>query len=164
MLVHAPLRHGSRRDTSPTGRGKPWSRISPASPLGKLSSVSETEEVSPRLPLRGSCRAPARLRGRVSSPGPLRQASSAAGVSCLRARQVRCFPACKLPGRVRYLCYPNESPQLSLGAFIWIRQRPTLPGRLQPSTIGAERLNFCVRDGNRWIPFAIVTGMPLKGG
>ena len=40
-----------------------------------------------------------------------------------------------------------------------IRQRPTLPGRLQPSTIGAERLNFCVRYGNRWIPFAIATGM-----
>ena len=40
-----------------------------------------------------------------------------------------------------------------------IRQRPTLPGRLQPSTIGAERLNFCVRYGNRWIPFAIVTGI-----
>ena len=55
-----------------------------------------------------------------------------------------------------------KNPQLSLGAFIWIRQRPTLPGRLQPSTIGAERLNFCVRDGNRWIPFAIVTGMPLR--
>ena len=44
-----------------------------------------------------------------------------------------------------------------------IRQRPTLPGRLQPSTIGAERLNFCVRYGNRWDPFAIVTGMPMKG-
>ena len=42
-----------------------------------------------------------------------------------------------------------------------IRQRPTLPGRLQPSTIGAERLNFCVRYGNRWDPFAIVTGILL---
>ena len=41
-----------------------------------------------------------------------------------------------------------------------IRQCPTLPGRHQPSTIGAERLNFCVRYGNRWIPFAITTGMP----
>ena len=40
-----------------------------------------------------------------------------------------------------------------------MRQRPTLPGRLQPSTIGAERLNFCVRYGNRWDPFAIVTGI-----
>ena len=38
------------------------------------------------------------------------------------------------------------------------RQRPTLPGRLQPSTISAKRLNFCVRYGNRWIPLAIVTG------
>ena len=39
-----------------------------------------------------------------------------------------------------------------------IRRRPTLPGRCQPSTIGAERLNFCVRDGNRWVPLAIATG------
>ena len=41
---------------------------------------------------------------------------------------------------------------------IGIRRRPTLPGRVQPSTIGAEGLNFCVRYGNRWDPFAIVTG------
>ena len=41
---------------------------------------------------------------------------------------------------------------------IGIRRRPTLPGRVQPSTIGAEGLNFCVRDGNRWDPFAIATG------
>ena len=40
-----------------------------------------------------------------------------------------------------------------------IRRRPTLPGRCQPSTIGAERLNFCVRYGNRWDPLAIVTGI-----
>ena len=53
----------------------------------------------------------------------------------------------------------KEKPQTSSEAFLCgIRQRPTLPGRLQPSTIGAERLNFCVRYGNRWIPFAIVTG------
>ena len=43
-------------------------------------------------------------------------------------------------------------------SVIGIRQRSTLPGRLQPSTIDAEGLNFCVRDGNRWNPFAIVTG------
>ena len=42
--------------------------------------------------------------------------------------------------------------------LIGIRRRPTLPGRVQPSTIGAERLNFCVRYGNRWDPFAIATG------
>ena len=49
-----------------------------------------------------------------------------------------------------------------VGCFLFgIRQRPTLPGRLQPSTIGAERLNFCVRYGNRWDPFAITTGILL---
>ena len=41
---------------------------------------------------------------------------------------------------------------------IGIRRRPTLPGRVQPSTIGAAGLNFCVRYGNRWNPFAIATG------
>ena len=54
----------------------------------------------------------------------------------------------------------RRKPRLCLDLLLFgIRQRPTLPGRLQPSTIGAERLNFCVRYGNRWIPFAIVTGM-----
>ena len=43
-----------------------------------------------------------------------------------------------------------------------IRRRPTLPGRVQPSTIGAEGLNFCVRYGNRWDPFAIATGNGIK--
>ena len=45
---------------------------------------------------------------------------------------------------------------------IGIRRRPTLPGRVQPSTIGAEGLNFCVRYGNRWDPFAIATGNCIK--
>ena len=50
-----------------------------------------------------------------------------------------------------------------LGSVLFgIRQRPTLPGRLQPSTIGAERLNFCVRYGNRWDPFAIVIGIFMR--
>ena len=40
-----------------------------------------------------------------------------------------------------------------------MRQRPTLPGRLQPSTIGVLRLNFCVRNGNRWNPQAITTAI-----
>ncbi len=36
---------------------------------------------------------------------------------------------------------------------VW--QRPTLPPK--GSTIGAEGLNFRVRDGNGWFPFAVVT-------
>ena len=38
------------------------------------------------------------------------------------------------------------------------RRRPNLPGRVQPSTFGAKRLNYCVRNGNRWNPLAITTG------
>ena len=56
---------------------------------------------------------------------------------------------------------PKGKHPTFVGCFPFgIRQCPTLPGRHQPSTIGAERLNFCVRYGNRWIPFAITTGMP----
>ena len=59
------------------------------------------------------------------------------------------------------LGFQNETDPTLWGLFRFgIRQCPTLPGRHQPSTIGAERLNFCVRYGNRWIPFAITTGMP----
>ena len=39
-----------------------------------------------------------------------------------------------------------------------IRQRPTLPLSLPSSTIGAEGLNFRVRNGNGWIPLAMATG------
>ena len=57
---------------------------------------------------------------------------------------------------------PNEK-ELSIAElfFIWNPATTYSPGRLQPSTIGAERLNFCVRYGNRWDPFAIVTGILL---
>ena len=41
--------------------------------------------------------------------------------------------------------------------FFCNRRRPYLPGRVQPSTSSAEGLNFCVRDENRWIPFAMYT-------
>ena len=39
------------------------------------------------------------------------------------------------------------------------RQRPTFPGSFPPSIIGAKELNYCVRDGNRCILPAIVTGL-----
>ena len=41
---------------------------------------------------------------------------------------------------------------------IGIRQRLILPGRVQPSTFSTGELNFCVRDGNRWILSVIATG------
>ena len=39
-----------------------------------------------------------------------------------------------------------------------IRQRPILPGRVQPSTFGTGELNCCVRYGNRWDLSVIATG------
>src|SRR5438552_4867277 len=41
--------------------------------------------------------------------------------------------------------------------FTMFRQRPTLPPRLQGSTIGAGGLNFRVRDGTGCLPSAIAT-------
>src|SRR4051794_7031603 len=47
---------------------------------------------------------------------------------------------------------------LSDDPFVLIkRRRPTLPGPCEPSTIGAERLNFSVRNGKRCFPLAIAT-------
>ena len=51
-----------------------------------------------------------------------------------------------------------ECSAIELLRNIKFRQRPILPGRVQPSTFGTEGLNFCVRDGNRWDPLAIATG------
>ncbi|MCW2921477.1 MAG: hypothetical protein JWL76_1351 [Thermoleophilia bacterium] len=39
-----------------------------------------------------------------------------------------------------------------------IRRRPTLPGSCPPSTIGATRLDFSVRNGKRYDPCATTTG------
>ena len=43
------------------------------------------------------------------------------------------------------------------------RQRPILPGRVQPSTFGTGELNYCVRYGNRWDLSVITTGR-FSGG
>ena len=52
----------------------------------------------------------------------------------------------------------TKSPSLPTGAFLdLIGRRPTLPHTRACSTIGAEGLNFRVRDGNGWDPFARIT-------
>jgi hypothetical protein len=42
------------------------------------------------------------------------------------------------------------------------RRRPTLPGSYPPSTIGPERLNFRVRNGNGCFPLGMTTGKTAK--
>lgn len=53
----------------------------------------------------------------------------------------------------------DKTPAPSAGVLSeQFRQRPTLPGSLPPSTIGAGGLNFRVRDGNGCGPTAMATG------
>jgi hypothetical protein len=46
---------------------------------------------------------------------------------------------------------------MQTGPFELTGQLPSLPHTCACSTIGAERLNFRVRDGNGWVPLAKVT-------
>ena len=52
----------------------------------------------------------------------------------------------------------NEKKEASLLPLRGNRQRPILPGRVQPSTFGTGELNCCVRYGNRWALSVITTG------
>ena len=52
----------------------------------------------------------------------------------------------------------NKKGWFLKSSFFSNRQRPTFPGSFPPSIIGARELNCCVRDGNRCILSAIVTG------
>ena len=53
---------------------------------------------------------------------------------------------------------------MKTGFLIEIRQRPILAVGVPTTTFGASKLNFCVRNGNRWVLTAIITGMaPLVG-
>ncbi len=38
---------------------------------------------------------------------------------------------------------------------------PIFPGSRPPSIVGANELNFCVRDGNRWTLIAINTNYSI---
>ena len=51
----------------------------------------------------------------------------------------------------------KKAPGMIPGLFVLIGRRPTLPRTCARSTIGAERLNYRVRDGNGWDPLARIT-------
>ena len=51
----------------------------------------------------------------------------------------------------------RTGPQMGPRSLEEIRRRPTLPGSLLPSTIGAGGLNFRVRNGNGCDPTAMAT-------
>src|SRR5688572_13689797 len=51
----------------------------------------------------------------------------------------------------------QKAHRVRVGFLELIGRRPTLPHTRACSTIGAERLNFRVRDGNGWDPLARIT-------
>ena len=83
---------------------------------------------------------------------PLEPKSSASANSANRAYLVT-------PPRIELGLPPWKGGVLTAWPWSHInRQRPTFPGSFPPSIIGAKELNFCVRDGNRCVLPAIVTG------
>ena len=72
---------------------------------------------------------------------------------CLRRAFARLSPNDKKARRARML----GRAFCCLVGWMFIGRRPTLPHTRACSTIGAERLNYRVRDGNGWNPLATVT-------
>ena len=79
--------------------------------------------------------------------------SDAVNLSALRFSIFYC-PAYQVPWEDRK---PNTKKDTPSGVPLSNQRLPILPGRLQPSTFGVYELNYCVRDGNRWILIAIAT-------
>ena len=50
----------------------------------------------------------------------------------------------------------RKDPSGRLGLVLAL---PIFPGSHPPSIVGADELNFCVRDGNRWTLIAINTNL-----
>jgi hypothetical protein len=63
------------------------------------------------------------------------------------------------PAEIPFLLFRAFPPVNSVTRKQKTRQRPTLPPRLQGSTIGAGGLNCRVRNGNGCFPSAIATGI-----
>ena len=62
------------------------------------------------------------------------------------------------------LCVCSSHSARKAGIPLAMKRLARPPGRSMPSTFTADELNFRVRNGNRWILVAIITGMaPLVG-
>ena len=68
------------------------------------------------------------------------------------------------PGKREHKEYTKKRPHAVALMIIW--QCSIFPGRRQPSIFDDEKLNFCVRNENRWILLSIatrsgiITGLP----
>ena len=74
---------------------------------------------------------------------------------CSSSSYCPAFP--RSPGRTLHACIYNKRDTPFDVSLLLNQRLPILPGRHQPSTFGVYELNYCVRDGNRWILVAIAT-------
>ena len=64
-------------------------------------------------------------------------------------------------GSFRALCEnEKKAPQEILRSFVLAL--PIFPGRLQPSIVSRNELNYCVRNGNRWTLTLISTNYVIR--
>ena len=130
--------------------------------------------------VRGVARRPSRSTPSIRSSAtgsrgcsaPIRRSPSACG-ACGRSERRRTRGRRRTTSTQRPSLTPDagavgperrEGDTLSCVPFLeLIRRRPTLPGALAPSTIGAGGLNFSVRNGKRCTP-AAMTAESVKGG
>ena len=71
-------------------------------------------------------------------------------------------PSIVLPSQVSSGHFPPEAENeqkrnRTLSCAVIVLALPIFPGSHPPSIVGANELNFCVRDGNRWTLAAINT-------
>ena len=148
-----------RRARRRGGRSQSPRRDSVAAPALGAAAVRAPRPSAPRHPTRSrprSWRPTGHRRSRRSRPPGARRRL----VSTLRrgaaARRIFHYGSCRR-GASGYV--NAKTPARKAGVFgRKNRRRPTLPGGLPPSTIGAGGLNCRVRNGNGCVPAAMVTG------
>ena len=97
------------------------------------------------------------MRGGGSVRAPARHPALASPIWARRSSESE--PYARWPPSMRWTRFPRTRTSRSEAArSIKNRRRPTLPGPCEPSTIGAEGLNFSVRNGKRCFPLAKATG------
>ena len=160
-LAAVPLETVRRRVMHPDPAIITWCHLGGATPgdATPRTAVRGLRRHSRRGPPRRSSR-PAPLE-RDDRPPPLADDPPRAGPERAlprpgEGRRLGGFADMGLP---RYTSEPKRrKAPAGAGAFLEeIRRRPTLPGSLPPSTIGAGGLNFRVRNGNGCDPTAMAT-------
>ena len=138
--------------SSRTGRIIGWAAAPPARTGFRATAAGGwTAAGSARLPVPGAT-------GRAGTPRPRRRRLAAAPAA-LFTRHVR-PPAQPIGTHYSigsHTCVEGRAPSRRRPSTEDVRRRPTLPRGPPRSTIGAEGLNFRVRNGTGCFPFAITT-------